>query len=681
MGAPAAAAAEPDTRDFGYPQDAVLNGRYRIVGAAPLATFHTPTAHAFKVEDLNGSGFDAYALVDESELPPRIDMIAELRALDHRHLVRLIDAGTVSLTGPGQANSAVVLERPLGGRLMPDQGARPMSEQAVRQEVMAPVLGVLTTLHKHGLIHRAVHPRNLFLADAARKHLVLGECVSSVAGQNQPAAFEPLERASAPPLGRGAGDGAADVYAFGVTIAALLTGRIPGDGIEPRDLLDARMDLGSMTALCGGFRFSREVQRLLAGMLADAPSERWSLADIEQWLLGEHVTGVVIQRPDRPKKPFPFCDREYRNTVAVAEAFNRNWSEAALEIESGRREAWLASDRDRLVLAESVMILREGQATSANKSSGDVLISRVCMVLDRDGPIRFKGVSVSIDAIGSLLAGAFLAGNTDLANTIAALLGLGVPLAWIGAIDDRRKLHASTTAKFTRLRQYVGKPTLGYGLERCLYELNPALRCLCAQVEPAAAGDAAALLVALDDLGPASGEDAPWIDRHIAAFIAAALHPRSDARLAATALPADPAAAQNLIGLVLFAVAQGRLGVARLPNLTRAAAPSIPDFVASFHARGTRTKLLAALDRLLGAGDLAALVKQLTDDKIQARDQREYGAAASGYTTADAEIAMLQTNIAQRRAKAVSLGRQIAAWIAYLGLVATLATVFSGLTI
>ncbi len=682
MNAEAALAVEAEPEDeLGTPEDPVLNGRYQVVRNAPLAGLCTPVARAFKAVDLAGGALEVFALVSEMAMPPRSDEIAELRNVTNAHLMRLIDAGTVPFVAPGEANHTIIAEYPRGGHIMPAESPHPMSEQDVRKRVIGPVRDALAALHERGVIHRSVQPHNLFYGDELGQRTILGECVSAVAGQTQPPAFEPIELASAAPLGRGVGGPEADVFALGVTSLALLLGRIPGAEVAAPDLLEARMEKGSKTALFGEYRCSREMERLITGMLADSPGNRWSLVEVGQWLAGDPVTGVVIPRPENPIKPFRFAEKQFRSTRAIAEAFNQHWNDAAAEIQTGRLEKWLASHRKRLAMSESVANLREGWVGGSSKMSTDELIARTCILLDRDGPIRYKGMTVTIDGLGPLLAGAYIEGRDEQAQKIGTLIALGLPLAWIGADNERRKALASATAKFTRLRQYIGKPDIGYGLERCLYELSPTLRCLSPLLEPVACGDPGAMLTGLDLAGTDIGEDAPWSDRHVAAFLAAALHPRSDAKLAATKLPNDPKSAHLLCGLVLFAMAQGRLGLPHLPRLSGAMGPSISSIVGTYRGRSIRAKLLATLDRLLGEGDLAAMVKQLTDPEIRARDYYGYNQAISDYARSSAEIGVLETNVARRRSRAILIGRRIAAWTAYLGLAATTLSLLSGLRI
>lgn len=682
-----AAAVEPEYEDFNRRDDIVINGRYKIVVSAPLTAFDTPTARAFHVVDIDAESMgaatvsDLFARVNETGLPTRDWEIDVLRDIRHPHLMRLIDIGATEFSRPGEAALVAVLERPPGGRLVAAEGARPMPFRDIRRRVMAPLCEVLKALHERNVFHRAIHHDNLFLGEQPDEGVILGDCVSSTPGHNLPPAFQPLERASTAPLGSGIGDRAADVFSFGVTIAALLAGKTPGAGSAHDDLLDARMEKGSLAALCGQFRFPKEIERPLAGMLADDPDERWTLDNVREWLTGRHVTVAADRNLEKPKRVFSFAKKEYRKPIAIAEAFNRNCSEAVSEIQSGRLEKWLASDRDRLALAESVVGLRERNAGGSSKLSNDALVSRVCMVLDPKGPIRFKGMAVSIDGIGALLTYAFIEGRQEIANNIATILEQGLPGYWIAAIDERRKAMAADTGNFMRLRQYIRTPKLGHGLERCLYELNPSLGCLHPLIAPADSRTAAALLANLDRHFSSEDGEPPWTDRHITAFLATLLHPRSDSLLASMKMPGRPEAVETVIGLALVALAQEKLGVPLLPRLTQTAGSRLYDIIDSYHSDSRRKALRAALDQQLNRGDFVALLKLLNNDELQERDRFEYYEAQDRYKRLGAEIVSLKGGASEHRVKAGRVGRKIAAWAAFMGLMAVSFLTLVGLSV
>lgn len=187
------------------------------------------------------------------------------------------------------------------------------------------------------------------------------------------------------------------------------------------------------------------------------------------------------------------------------------------------------------------------------------------------------------------------------------------------------------------------------------------------------------MLGALNILGAKLGEATPWTDRHIAVFIAAAFHPRSDATLASTKMPGDFRATQTLGGLILFATAQGRSSLPLFPRITRAIGPDVMEIVSSYRSRATRAKVTAAVELLLDAGDISAVVTKLTDTDLQAQDLEGYRTAVANHRQANAEISVLETNAFRRRAQSVVIGRRIASWIAFVALMAMAVMALSGL--
>ena len=90
--------------------------------------------------------------------------------------------------------------------------------------------------------------------DADRTRPVIGECISTPPGFDQPPMYEPLESAMALPEGRGPGTFADDMFSFGVTLLHILIGRRPGGQLRGRELLRARIANGSFAALTGDAR-------------------------------------------------------------------------------------------------------------------------------------------------------------------------------------------------------------------------------------------------------------------------------------------------------------------------------------------------------------------------------------------------------------------------------------------
>ncbi|MFQ5959095.1 MAG: hypothetical protein ACE5LF_06985 [Alphaproteobacteria bacterium] len=677
MAAEAAIADEPGP---GGASGALLNNRFVILASQPLPAFTTPAADAFGVEDLGKEGDDLFALVGEPDLPPRAKEIEALADFDHPHVMRLVDSGMVALSAGQPLHPVFVYVHPRGGSFVIGERVRPTTEQEIRLVVVPQVCSALEALHSRGVFHRAIRPDNLFFADEAGQRLIVGDCLSGVPGQCQPVAFEPLERAFAPTLGRGTGGEETDLYALGVTILALLLGRIPGEGSSDEDLLNARLERGSYVAMCKKARFSQKIEELLRGLLADPIAARWGLAELQQWVKRHRVAPNTVPRQERKSKPFDFIGRKCSTPRALAVAMNENWSDAAPVIQSGRLESWLISALNASALASAVEARRHEASGgySAKRISLDEMVARVCISLDPDGPIRYKGVSVALDGIGPLLAGAMVEGRDRPVQTIASIIAMGLPIAWLETKPERRKASAAKIAHYIRLKQYLNSGALGFGIERCLYELNPGLRCFTKLATPPLSHDLSSLLRGLNAGDGGAGRSGDWIDRHVGGFIGAAIHPIFDSRLAELRLPRNPEFQRAYLGLVLLTFAQRASMCGPLVNLARAMRKSLAATLDGLHSRTIRSDMLARFDRLIEKGDLALIHDLLGDEEAWSYDAQCYKAAVDGYAKAEVGIRRLRTDRSQRAARAARLGYRLAARIAYAALAATVVLISMG---
>jgi len=654
-----------------------LPARYELRLGEPLDDLTTPVAAACRVADRENANLDLYALMGDPDLPPRGEAIERLDGISHANLVNQIAVGRVAGAGDRGLHQAVVYERPRGGPLARPDRVPTLDEDALRVLVIAPLCAALRALHNRGVVHRGVRPDNLYFLDAVDGRVGLGDCIIGVPGQAQPLAYEPIERASAPALGRGIGGPEADLYALGVTVLAFLGGAPPGQGLDDVALLRARLDRGTQGALVGGRRFSPRLDTLVGGLLADQIEARWGLDNLDEWLKGERVAINLFLRAERAEKPFRFDGHDCHTTRTVAEAFNSNQAETLLELRSERLEGWLSGELDEPDLAANIAARRRSMSTSRGLRAypPDELIARVCIDLDPSGPIRYRGMTVTFDGIGPLLAAAVATGDEALANTLAAMISAGLPIAWIEALPERRKHLVHRVAQYIRLQRYLAHPALGFGIERCLYDLNPGLRCFSPLVAAARSHTPKTLLRALDK-GEGKGGD--WIDPHVAGFIAAALHPKAEATLAETPQPGRPRSVRAMTGLVLHAVAQKATRAGPLPNLARAMREPLVAIIKGLHGRSRRKGMTTALDDAIARGDLPAMLALLGDRRTRTRDRRAYADAVIQYARLSTAIDRVRRGGRRRRQRAAVIGHRLAARIAYLALGITVAAVTVG---
>lgn len=176
-------------------------------------------------------------LAHRRDLADRLRLEGEaLACVSHPNVVAVLDGG---VTREGRAY--LVLERLHGRTLREEVAARGALPPAEAAEIAAQALDGLAAVHAAGVVHRDVKLDNLFLCDAGSPHghtvklLDLGLAKLLGAGRPAPLVMPTAEdvtlgtpRFFSPEQAIGAPlDARADIYAMGLVLYALLTGRVP----------------------------------------------------------------------------------------------------------------------------------------------------------------------------------------------------------------------------------------------------------------------------------------------------------------------------------------------------------------------------------------------------------------------------------------------------------------------
>jgi serine/threonine-protein kinase len=255
---PIAPPVPPGTMLGRYRLDAVLgSGSTGTVYRATDPTAKRPVAIKVIAADLASDPRFIERFHSEAEI------MRQLR--DHPHCVRLIDVveeegrlGVVSEFVPGVPLRRLIREH---GRLT--------GEQALG--VLAGTLRGLAHLHASGLVHRDVKPENILIDEHGDSRLIDYGLVRPGAVTGGPIEGSPSYMSPEQILDR-ALDRRSDIYACGVVLAELLTGRRPFRGPDIRTVLNAH--LGQPPPDLTEDDIAPRLARLVAQALAKDPAER-----------------------------------------------------------------------------------------------------------------------------------------------------------------------------------------------------------------------------------------------------------------------------------------------------------------------------------------------------------------------------------------------------------------------
>jgi len=613
---------------------------------------------AFAARPARGEGPAGFAVRCRTHHPPRLRVIDRLPDADA--LPNLLVPLGHGLAGSGEEGPQrwIVYPLPPGPPLMsPGERRSPLRETDLIQNVAKPVARVLAELADRGLTHRGIRPDNLF-RPVAGGPVTVGEAFALPPGFCQPAAFEPPGMAMCVPAGKGEGTLEDDLYALGVTLLALATGQWPLAGLDDRAGIRLRLERGSLAALVGNARLPASVATLLRGLLSDDPGFRPGLDEIALWPGGARARPYTARAVRKATRPFDFAGEPVLDSRSLAFAMAGRWQEGVRAVRSPALLAWLERALTDQPLAERVRELLDAAPPGVD-SDGDLLLSRILAVLDPQAPLWWRGLALMPDGLGAVLAEAYATAQPcaerqrDLADMIEAQ---AISRYAAEHLDRPGMIEHDKIGQLVRAQARAR--VLGAGRERLLYQLNPGLPCLSPLVRRSGAATLPALLAALEAAAagspPGGGAPTP-LDRHVAAFIGAAMDGSIDLLLAAAGDTGRPEEA-GLATVAVFARLQRLQRGAKFPNLARWVATLAAPAVATWHSKAARARVEKALPEAAASGDFAQLLEVLDGEAARAEDRAGFAEAAATFARAAAAGVALQAEAPLRRAEAARVG-------------------------
>ena len=712
------------------PAEPLIAGRFAVDPARPLPGAGGGVPACAAADRLNGRT-DLMALAVQPGLPPRARALQGLIGAPAPGEARAATHGDATAAAQGEARLAAQGEvrAAIDGMLVPlGQGpdpagagggqawyvicpappgpalgaalAAPWPEAALLGLVLRPAALALRQLAARGLTHRAIRPDNVFQAGPGQA-AVLGAAWADPPAARQPAVYEPPYVAFCAPSARGEGSIADDVYALGVLLLTLATGRVPLAGRDAATVVRRKLELGSYAALVGEDRLPPLLADLLRGMLAEDPEHRPPPALLAD-PMAARARRVAARPPRHAQHPLRIGAIAAGGARALAHALAVAPQAGLRALRSGAVDLWLRrelGDATLSVRLEEVLRLRsggdrergEGERAEVNPDTGGadvsrldaLLLVRAVAVLDPLAPLCWPGAPLWPDGLGPALAAAQTGGQAgaqgvkgthgekgpqgeqggteaDAAPQLIALILAEAAAAWAEVRAERcdvpfLRAQARQWRALVQLRGPSGGPA------RLTYLLNPLLPCDSKLLAGRWVARLADLPPALEAVAgtEAAGRSAP-VDAAILAFVAARAPPGSGME---TDVPAAMRGIPILICFRLLAVLQLRFHPAPLPALARWLAGRAGPLLDAWRNAARRAERAEQLTAMAEAGQLAPMLALLQDPAGRSAEERDFHAARAERARLDAELAAIADGAAARAALARQWGQEIAAGI------------------
>lgn len=649
---------------------ALLHQKYSVEEATPIKEWSSEFATAYRCKERksgrkgNSEG-EVYMLVFQRNFAPRIRAISKLVGGTNGNFQNIVEAGIVQLESTKQQHFAIVLQV-VGGIRLSDLLAREgqLPEKFVNQVVVPSINNALAFLSKHNVTHGSLNLNSLVFQPEFER-VVLLECFSTYCGLNQSSFYEPLDRAQAMPIGRGEADETCDYFAMGALLCTLLQGPGLFDSARENASLAERLVKSSF----GVYMVQQErfgaVKELIRGLLQDHPSERWLTADVLEWMSRKKSNAANTAHPLKESLTgYEFNGKPHLGRRALAHEIFLQWTPAKLEIKVDDLGRWLRLNVMRGDLSDelenAVSITRRKETVMQDSD-----LTKVISVLDPDGPLRYNEYAICPYALPQMLAFGFSKGKREYGQFVADSFNHGLLTHWLElqpALEDYDyyKMYWSPTA----IAKHLRKPSLGFGIERALYDMNPGLPCQSQMFQQKCVMSLDMLLKALDELPEELHEKQDPMDRHISAYIASKLNIEDEIRIKSVRHFPNFAKAPQLIMLAMLTLAQAEAKSRNLKSLCRWILKRVAPLVASIQGKTIRKEFQEAISESAKAGDVQALFNTITSPNFIKRDAFGLAEAMKEFERYTREINALKKQDSIERV-AYQYGLKIAVMTAY----------------
>lgn len=605
------------------------------------------------------------AMICADHLSPRSVTAGKYAGVINPYLARLVASGPVDWPQEKRQKYCFIYENNLGKPIMKDDrtGGLDWSQERVMSAVIAPMINVLTDLHNKDIVHGDIHPGNMFDGGSRTTvdKILLGECLSTPASSLMPAVYETVERALATPTARGTGTREDDLYSFGVSLAVILRSVDPMKGLSDQEIIARKMDLGSYGALTGKDRFTGSILELLRGLLYDDRNQRWTLEEVQAWTDGRRLSPKQSAKKIKAARPAILNGKKYLRPESLARDMYNNIQETVHLIESGELDQWLqraVEDKDMRERVDQAI----QSAAEAGKGAGyaERLTTRTMIALNPLAPVRYKNLCFMPDGLGKAMTEAFVL-KKDMTPFVEILTYYFV-MQWLDVQEVSSAVDTGALiGRFDSCRAFVRQPKIGYGLERCIYFMDPECRCLSPKLRDFYIRNPEDMMLAFEKIAESPDRPAMFFDRHSVAFLSIKDRKNIDPYL--SELGAEEAYKKVLGELKVLATIQKRSRLGNFPGITRWIAGNLGPVYERFHDRMLREAVQKKVEKLKETGDLVKITTIFDNHQTYEMDNLEFRRAMRRYYDLEGEGKRLQNKLSGDKIKKYGqeTGQQVAA--------------------
>jgi hypothetical protein len=648
---------------------ATISQDFDINYALNLNEFSTEFATAYdaKPRTPQKERIEYYALVFNKSFPVDLDKINTYRSIKEKSLQELVDFGRVQ-TNKGAEALCCILKRPSGKKFSEIlNNSSGLDENFVTGHLFNQLFTAISIMHSNGIMHGSINLDSVYY-NPIDGNMQLRECFSSFVGFYQKKLYETYERMVCHKSGKSHRELSADYYALGVFMVSLISGKEPFSAFPEELMIKIKFENGSYDSLLGIISAAEKIniniknETLLRGILHDKTKERWTQKQITGWQRKE-ITQPPPSRVHRQASiPFMFGDTDYFSPKYLAHTLHTNWAIAKKNLRISELTRWISATSRLPDIEKRLFQMTRGGQTEIILP--DEKIARIIYLLDEDGPIRYRDTSFHPDGLGNLFSYYLMGNDTTGLEYIATCIDFGFIEGWVSTQEDQDMYKTNVMGwNSKKVKAFMRKNELGFGLERCLYELNPYLPCLSPLLETNYSVGLPAVLSALNQ-GKITGKNIDD-DKHLTAYICFQIDIEDSIKVKQLQSFTFFAKALPIKLCAMFAFAQKASGLESLPTIANWVRQNLNSIIEKINSKKIKSKLIEDLDFATKSGDISKIFGVISDLKTVKKDVNGFQGAKKTYKVLTFEIMKLKSQRSLDQ-MAYRLGLRISVIVAYL---------------
>ena len=637
----------------------LLKERYEVHLDSPMSDMDRGTSKAYKVVDRTNVNAQLFGIVCDHKRSIRYDAISAVKTIDSKFLLRLVEYGIINNVLVNHKTIVLIYQLPEAGRVVADVTKKfdPITDFEKIKKILYSLLSIIDELKFLSISCRNIRLDNLYYVDSSEEEIMIGDLISSSAGLLQPPIYETVEALQVEPNCRGAGSYENDLYSVGVVLASLLIGQEPLNGKKSAEILALKIKQGSFNTIVNNGVTSTKFNDILRGLLVDDKQTRWDSGLVYSYMEGKKLTPAPTRFiVGEVKRPYKFMDTEYSDLRDLSVAIAKNPDEIYKDVVQGNFLAWIKKSVKDEKLAEKIEYIQD-KFIPRESSSPNVkfyVALKIAIFLWKDVPLIYKNLCLYPDSLADLIFEKINHGQS--LELLEEMILSDVIKIWYAEAGD-----VWVPGAIHKLRAYVSKKEVGYGIERVMYEMNKLLPC----VSPLLKGEnvivPTKLLPALENKYESIDNHKLPMDKYIGAYLFARFGNKIEKDMAEMNSYQD--APRTSAVLKIYAVLQTRFGPKTLPNLCHWILGHCGVIVETYNNSKHRAYLEKQLPKVAKKGSLSAIYNLIEDVESRNSDKLGFMQAKREVKELVREKRKLTNNDQFIEREATEMGQQISSLI------------------